>query len=84
MLSDAERRTLADIEARLRAEDPEFVRPFTAAPRPRRRPLAAWVAFLLAMAVTVLGLMIGSLIVAVGGLAAAGFALSCGIPRRAR
>ncbi|AVT31652.1 MULTISPECIES: DUF3040 domain-containing protein [unclassified Plantactinospora] len=69
MLSEAEQRRLAAIEAGLRLDDPEFVYRFTAEPRSRQtdgwRELTAIIAFLVAVTAAGAGLYILSAIGAV-------------------
>jgi hypothetical protein len=91
MLSDAEQRRLAEIEALLRAADPVFVRRFEDRWRkPRRRRLLAMLAIPVTVLMTFIGLALGSVAVAVIGLsgtcAAAGvwfsYRATCGCPAR--
>jgi hypothetical protein len=64
MLSDAEQRRLAAIEARLCTEDPGFAQQFTSGwegqPRDRSRAVAASMALAVAVAAAGIGLVLGS------------------------
>ena len=83
MLSDAEQRRLAEIESSLRAEDPVFVQRFDAQPRPRRRrAVVASVALIVAVAITAVALVVGSVPAAVVGLVAAGATIGLWATRR--
>jgi len=84
VLSDAEQRRLAEIESALRADDPSFVQRFeTARPdRRRRRTIGAVLAVVAAMTVTVVGLVGGSVAVAVFGVTAIGAAIGIWATRR--
>ena len=83
MLSDAEQRRLAEIESSLRAEDPAFVHPFDAQPRPqRRRTVVASVALTVAVTITTVALAAGSVPAAVIGLIAAGATVGLWATRR--
>jgi len=71
MLSDAEQRRLAEIEALLRAADPVFVRRFEDRWRsPRRLRLLAMLAIPVTVLMTFIGLAAGSVVAAVIGLSA--------------
>jgi len=74
MLSDSERRRLADIESALRADDPRFAHRLEARHR-RRRTLAALAALVIAVAVIVVALVVGSVPLAVLGVVAVGAAV---------
>ncbi len=84
MLSEAEQRRLAEIESALRADDPTFVHRFeTARPGPhRRRTIGAVLAVIVAVTVTVVGLVGGSVAVAVLGVTAIGAAAGVWAIRR--
>jgi hypothetical protein len=85
MLSDAEQRRLAEIESSLQAEDPVFVQRFDAQPLPRRRrTLAASMALLMAVTVTAMALVVGSVPAAVIGLIAAGATIGLWATGRSR
>jgi hypothetical protein len=69
MLSNAEERRLLEIEILLRERDPEFVRQFDAGwTRPVAHPLPVRVMVAAAMALVVIGVVVGSLIAVVAGL----------------
>ena len=76
MLSDAEQRRLAQIEAGLRADDPSFARRFDRRPTPsRRRRVIAGSVLIVSLAVLVVAALGGVLLViliAVVGLVASG------------
>lgn len=72
MLSDADRRMLAEIEYSLRAEDPRFVRRFNSRRRSQRQGVAVWLAFIAATTIIVVSLLAGSALGIVSGLVAAG------------
>jgi small-conductance mechanosensitive channel len=73
MLSDSERRRLAEIESSLRADEPVFVQHFDTEPRPRlRRTALALLAFIIAVTITLIALVRGNVLAAVVGLTAAG------------
>jgi hypothetical protein len=72
MLSDSERRRLAEIESSLRADDPVFVQRFDAHSRPRRRrTVLALLTFVLAVIIVVIALLCGNVVAVVLGLATA-------------
>jgi hypothetical protein len=74
-LSDSERRRLAEIESSLRADDPGFVQRFEDRRLRRRRTqhrVLALLAIVVALIVTAVALVRGSVIVAVIGLVAIG------------
>jgi small-conductance mechanosensitive channel len=74
MLSDSERRRLAEIESSLRADDPVFVQRFDARPR-RRRAVVALLASIIAVTITLIALLRGNVAAALVGLAAAGLSV---------
>ena len=70
MFSEAEQRRLAEIEALLRVDDPAFVQRFDARwDASRKRKIAAILAFFMAVTVTLVALIVGSLGGAFFGLA---------------
>jgi hypothetical protein len=76
MLSDADRRRLADIEVGLRSEDPDFVRRFDTRGRlglrPRWRGITASVWVVAGAAIVGLGMVIGAIGMALIGLSVVG------------
>jgi hypothetical protein len=76
MLSDADRKRLADIEVGLRSEDPDFVRRFDTRGRlglrPRWRGITASVWIVAGAAIIALGMVIGAIGMALIGLSVAG------------
>jgi hypothetical protein len=69
MLSDAEHRRLAEIEALLHRDDPVFVRRFDPRPPRRSRPsILVLLGLLTVVTVTVGGLALGGVVAAVVGL----------------
>jgi len=84
MLSDAEQRRLAEIEASLRIDDPAFTRRFdTRWHAPRRWRLLALLAIPITVLATVIGVVQGSVAVAVVGLSATGAAAGLWFSHRA-
>jgi Flp pilus assembly protein TadB len=84
-LSDSERRRLAEIESSLRDDDPDFVQRFEQRRlrrRRNRRNVAALLALGIAVIVTVVGLVRGSVGAAVVGLIAIGAAVGLWASRR--
>jgi Protein of unknown function (DUF3040) len=81
MLSDGEQRRLADIESGLRAGDPQFVHRLESG-HPRRRTLLAILVLVVAVAGTVVALVVGSVPLAVFGVVAAGGAVGVWVTHR--
>jgi hypothetical protein len=77
VLSDAEQRRLTEIESGLRTDDPSFVQRFetTGRGRHRRRSIGALLAIVAALTGTVVGLVGGSVAVAILGVTAIGAAI---------
>ena len=85
MLSEAEQRRLAEIEALLRADDSAFVQLFDAQRDvSQSRRTLAFLGFLLAVAVTAVALIAGSIGVAVLGLCGTGAAAGVWLSHRVR
>jgi Protein of unknown function (DUF3040) len=85
MLSEAEHRRLAEIEALLRADDPAFAQQFDARwDVSQSRRILAFLGFLLAVMVTVVALITGSVGIAVLGLVGVGTAAGVWLSHRAR
>jgi hypothetical protein len=82
MISDAERRRLAEIESSLQADDPAFVRRFGSGRRRRRRLLVLSLELVGAVTVTVVALAYRNVPVAVGGLVAIGASVGIWVSRR--
>ncbi len=85
MFSEAEQRRLAEIEALLRVDDPGFVQRFDARWGAwRKRKIAVILAFLMAVTVTLVALIIGSVGGAFFGLAGMGVASGVWLSHRSR
>ena len=84
MLNDAERRMLAEIESSLRAEDPRFVQRFDSRRRRSRPRGAVWMAFIAAVTVTLVALLVGTALGVVVGLVAAGATIGMYASHRAQ
>jgi hypothetical protein len=82
MISDAERRRLAEIESSLRADDPAFVRRFGSGRRRRRRLLVLSLELVGAVTATVVALTYRNVPVVVGGLVAIGASVGIWVSRR--
>jgi hypothetical protein len=82
MISDAERRRLAEIESSLQADDPAFVRRFKSRRRQRRRTVLLSLELVGAVTITVVALMYRNVPMAVVGLAAIGASVGIWITRR--
>jgi hypothetical protein len=80
MISDAERRRLAEIESSLRAEDARFVHRFETSSR--RRNALALTEIIAAVAITVAALVLGSVPLAVCGLVGLGATVGIWVTRR--
>jgi hypothetical protein len=85
MFSEAEQRRLAEIEALLRADDPAFVQQFGARwDASQSRRILAFLSFLLAVMVTAIALIAGSVGVAVLGVCGMGAAAGVWLSNRVR
>ena len=85
MFSDAEQHRLAEIEALLRADDPTFVQQFDARwDASQSRRILAFLGFLLAVMITAVAVITGSVGVAVLGLCGMGAAAGVWLSHRVR
>jgi pimeloyl-ACP methyl ester carboxylesterase len=85
MFSKAEQRRLAEIEALLRADDPAFVQQFDARyDASQSRRILAFLGFLLAVMITAVALIAGSVGIAILGLCGVGTAAGVWLSHRVR
>jgi hypothetical protein len=85
MFSKAEQRRLAEIEALLRADDPAFVQQFDARyDVPQSRRILAFLGFVLAVMITAVAVIAGSIGLAVLGLCGMGAAACVRLSHRLR